>query len=458
MKYLIFAFSILILTNCATSSPRGVNLSKYQDFTLKNGLKVIVVEDHALPYIGIGLLVKTGASEDPLGKSGLAELTATMLERGSKNMSATQIADNFGQLGTELSADVDYDSTYLATIGLSEHQDELIQLFFEVVTKPAFSTEEVDRLKSETIADIKRSYDQPSHLASQFFAQMLYATHPYGRSVSGSVRDVSGIKQKDLIRFYLKKFRPNNSMLVLIGDLNKTSVHSLENVLSEWTAGTPDTEKLPALRPFTGMQIELVNRPDLQQSEVRMGHYGVKRNIEDYQTLMLAETILGDGFTSRLMGEIRVKRGLTYGIGSSFDPRLEVGPFTISANTRHEKVGELVQETLNVYKNFYEKGVSETEVENAKGYLRGTFPRRIETPDQMARMLVALRFFGVSDDYMTNYVAHLNKISTADVNRVIKKYYSPENMKILIYAPKDKVIEQLRPIGAVEVKDYKELL
>ncbi len=458
---LLFTSSLLFVffSGCATTpNSGGLALPKYSDRKLSNGLQVLTIEDHSLPYVTVGLLVKTGASEDPIGKSGLADLTSSLLERGTSQHSAEQLADAFGQLGTSFSNFVNHDYTYLSTSGLAMNQKELFDLFFEVIMKPQFAVNEVNRLKGEIIADIKRSYDQPSYVAGRFFGQLLFGVHPYGRLTSGTIRDVEAIRQKDINRLYLKSYRPNNAILVLVGDLSGDVVKELDTQLSTWEARPVEVENKYALVTANGLQLQLVDRSDLKQTEVRMGHYGVKRAIDDYQALGVAEEVFSGGFTGRLMSEIRVKRGLTYGIRSSFDARKEIGPFTIASNTRHEKVGELVQETLNVYARFYKEGATEQEVEDAKGYLAGVFPRSIETPEDLARALVALRFYGIEDAYLFDYIKNLNKITVSEVNKVIKKYYHPDQMRILIYGPKDKVIEQLRPIGAVEVKNYRELL
>lgn len=460
MKKIIVVALLLVSVGCSTTGggSGGIRFPNYSDKTLKNGLKVIVVEDHSLPYFTVGLLVQAGASVDPVGKSGLTDLTVQLLERGSKKRTATELADAYGNLGTGFSADADYDFTYLSTSGLTQDQNELLSLFFETVTEPSFSEAEVGRIKSETLAYIKRSYDEPRVVAGNIFNQMLYGAHPYGRSTIGSVRDVQSIKQKDIIKNYLQYFRPNNSTLVLVGDIKSDTLDTIEKLVANWQARKIDAEKMPPLKTLNPSQILLATRPDLKQSEIRMGHYGVKRNIEDYQVLTVADTILSEGFSSRLLNEIREKRGLTYGISSDFDARREPGPFTIYTNTRNEKVGEIIQETYKVFKDFYAKGVTEREVSDAKGYLRGAFPRRVETPAQMAQMLVALRFYGVDDDYMTDYIKNLNAITADDVNRVIKKYYHPDQLQILIYGPREPVIEQVRPIGTVQVKDYRELL
>ena len=459
MKKLICLGLLSALVSCSTMQIPLINKTKsYTDTTLSNGLKVLLIEDHSLPYISVGLLVRSGSSQDPVSKSGLAELTADLLERGTKKKNATHIADEFGQLGTAFASEVGYDFTYFSTSGLSDHQDELISLFFEVITQASFTIGEVERLKSEIIADIQRNYDKPDYVADRLYAQMLFGAHPYGRSVMGSVRDVRSIKQKDVIRNYLKSYRPNNAQLVLVGDLHSDIIKSLDTKLADWHPQDLQNERLPNLRPLNGLAFQLVNRDELKQSEVRIGHYGVKRQISDYQTLMVAETILGGGMTSRLMSEIRIRRGLTYGIYSSFEARLDTGPFVIVSETRHEKVGELIREAIQLLNDFYSKGVTKTEVADAISFLKGSFPSRIETPDQRAKMLISLRFYGISDDYMMDYVKNLDKISASDVNKVIKKYYHPDQLRVFIYGPRDKIIEQLRPIGAVDVKDYRELL
>jgi len=455
MKIVIVSLTLVIF-GCASSGPK-MDLPDHSTKKLKNGLEILHVHDKTLPYVSLGLLIKVGASSDPLAKSGLAQLTAELIERGTKNKSAEQISDAFGRLGTGLSIRTDYDFTYVSVAGLSRTRDELLQLFVEVITEPAFAAPEVERLKREFVAGIKRNYDQPRWVAGRTFAQFLYGQHPYGREVGGSVRDIQSIKQKDIIRHYLKSFRPNQSLLVVVGDVDKNQLAEIERKFSSWTSREQEKEESINMTEVPGSQIRLVHRADLQQSEVRLGHIGIKRKNDDYLALTVADTILSGGFNSRLMREIRVKRGLTYGISAGFSPRLDRGPFLISSNTRHEKVGELITETKNTLEEFYNNGVTEVEVNDAKGYLRGLFPRRLETPEQLANMMATLKFYDISDDYLEDYIKNLNKISAKEVNRVIKQYYRPADLKILVYGPQGKVLSQLRPIGAVEVKNYREV-
>jgi predicted Zn-dependent peptidase len=455
----VVAFAgVLLVAGCATFSSSKVQIPQPKDYTLKNGLKVLVIEDRTLPYLSVGLMVRAGSSSDPLGKTGLANITSDLLDRGSKGHSAPQIADLFASYGTAFSNAANYDFTYFSTSSLAKDQMSVMKLFFELIKEPAFEKGEIDRAISEAKAEIKRGYDQPALVASRVFSQYLYGAHPYGRAAMGTVRDLESLKPQDIKDFYTRFYRPNNASLVLVGDVQSDFLAKLEELTAGWAAQNGSSVNYPNLPKLASGQVLLVDRPDLKQSEVRMGHFGIKRNNEDYQTLIVSDVILSDGFTSRLMSEIRVKRGLTYGIHATFDARKDFGPFYVASNTRHEKVGELVRETLNVIKEFVAKGVTEQEVEDAKGYLRGSFPSKIETADQLAGLIMGLRFYGLDESYLKNYLKKLDSITAKDVNAVIKKYYHPDQLKVLVYGPQDKVIEQLRPIGAVEVRGYRELL
>lgn len=454
-----FAFA-LTLASCATFSggTADFDLPSYKSFTLDNGLEVLLVPDKSLPAISLAMLIKTGSTSDPQGQSGLMMLTTKLLERGSKTKTAPQIADAFGFYGSDFGFDVDDDMTLLTTSGLSRDRLALLKLYAEVILQPVFSQAEVTRSRDEMIAGIKRSYDEPRDFAERVFRQYLLGPHPYARSVSGTVRDVQTIRQKDIISHYLKYYRPNNAILAVVGDYDDEFVNAVREHFSAWERKeiTPMHFAPPA--KLAGLQLSLVERDDLAQAQIRFGHQGIKRTNPDFLTLRVANTILGAGFSSRLMKEIRVKRGLTYGISSGFSARLDEGPFAISTFTRFEKVGETVSETLRVLKEFRTAGVTDEEVADAVGYLKGAFPRGMETPEQLAQNLLGLRFYGIPDSYLTDYIKNLNKITKEDVNRVIARYFHPDQMKVLIYSPKAPVIDQLRPIGTLEVRPFKDFL
>ena len=454
---IITCFSAMAVMSCSTTRVKSTLLAAHSEITLKNGLHVLTVENRSLPYVSIGLLVRTGTTEDPISKSGLASLTASLLDRGTRERTATQIADQFALLGSGFSSSANRDYMYFSSAALAKDQETLLDLFFEVITQPTFKQQEVNRRRQEVMAQIKRDYDQPAWVASRVFAQYLFGSHPYARAGIGTLRDVRSIRREDIVRFYSSVFAPNNCDLVLVGDWEPGTAESLEKRLAGWQPKSQSPVVVPQLQPIHGQHILLVDRPDLKQTEIRIGHYGIRRKNKDYQALMVADVILSGGFNSRLVREIRVNRGLTYGIDAEFEALKDVGPFVVTTNTRNEKAGEVVADTIQVLKTFRDKGVTDQEVKDAKSYLRGVFPSRIETPDDLASNLMSLRFYGVSESYLVDYVQNLDKLTTSDVNRVIKKYFHPNNMRIVVYGPKSIVLKELRPLGAVEVKPFKEL-
>ena len=456
----IFQVAVLVLAvtmvGCSTFETKSIVLPPHRNVTLKNGLQVLKVQDHSLPYVSIGLLVRSGSTNDPISKSGLANLTATLLNQGAGKYTALELANQFALLGTNFSSETGHDFMYFSSSALAKDQDRLLHLFFETVTQPRFDEKDFNLQRYETMAQIRRNYDQPAWVASRIFAQYLYGAHPYARANIGTLHDVSSIRRQDVVRFYKANFVPNNCDLVLVGDWHAGLTKNLNKMLAGWHPKKVTVRSMPPLMPIKGQQILFVRRSGLKQTEIRIGHYGIRRNNPDYQALMVADVILSGGFNSRLTRAIRVKAGLTYGIYASFDALKNVGPFVIETNTRNPKAGEVVADTLQVLKTFRDKGVTSHEVADAKSYLRGSFPMETQTPDELASELLALKFYGIGDSYLTDYVQNLNKLSTSDINRVIKKYFHPNNIRIVVYGPPSDLAE-LRPLGAVEVKPFSEL-
>ena len=215
---------------------------------------------------------------------------------------------------------------------------------------------------------------------------------------------------------------------------------------------------MPAPPALPGTEILLVDRADLKQAQIQIGMRGVPRAIPEFLQLRAAIKILGESFGSRLFEEIREKRGLTYHINAWFDPRLQAGPMGIYTFTRLDKIGETVEETLKVYRLFIEQGLTDEEVVRVKAAMRGQFPRTFETPEALARQLLLLNLYGVDIEYLNNYYANLNAVTRESINATIKKYFSPANLRILVYAPRAQAEASLSKVGKVEVRPFGEFL
>ncbi len=427
-------------------------LRPIEEKTLANGLRILYIQDQSLPRIGLQLMVKAGAGQDSAGKEGLTALTASLLEQGTAKKSAPQVADAFAQLGSAFYESVGSDYVMFSTAGLSTYQGELLNLFAEVILSPAFSDTEIQRMRARVLAELAQRQDQPQSYADLLFDRTLYAKHPYGLPVSGSIQSVKSMTRKEIIKNYFARYRPNDSILAVSGNFSSDFKQRVEKAFGAWKKAEINTIKFPAPMAVEKTEVKLFSKAGLQQTQLRLGHIGIARSNPDFLKLRLANLILGGAFASRLNQKVRDDLGLTYSISSHLDTKKESGSFEISTFSRNEKAGEAISSTLAVVKDFANNGVTEKELAAAKALLIGQFPAAIETVDRLAMNLLLLRVFEIPDTYLTNFFSNVNEIQLAQVNTVIKKYFSPDRLKIVVFADEEKVLSQLNKISAVTVE------
>lgn len=465
MKSLFLFILCLGLFSCATQkttpTSRQSDSFKLRDYTVEewpNGLQVIFVETHHLPTVSFGLLVKDGSASDPMARSGLTNLMAQVMLRGTEKMTAVEIVDSLGQMGTEFDHNVSEDFVWFQVNGLSTYQKKLAEIFSDVILKPQFSEKETDREKKLVLSKIRKRADNPEQFADEAFNSYLFGAHPYARPVMGTEADLRTLTRKDLLKMYTKKVRPNNSVLVVTGALDSELKASLKAQFANWKKLEMDPKAFPGTPQFSDVHIRLIDKPDLTQTQIIIGNLGIKRNDPDYIPIRIANVVLGGTMSSRLSEQIRVNLGLTYGISSSFEARYDRGSFQISTFTKNETVGKTISETINVFKNFRDKGATSQEVETAKNYLIGTFPRVVETPEMLGLNLALLRLYGIGDDYLKTFVQQVQKVSVDEINGLIKKHFNTRDLKILVFTKRDDSIEQLRNLGVLEVRKFDKAL
>ncbi len=465
MKKIFYAVTILVgcaLVGCSSSTKKSgdSDASKFQlrDFketTLSNGLKVLFVEDRRLPYVNFSVLVNAGYATDPNGKLGLTSFATELLDKGTSKRNAGQIADDLEQLGMNFDASTDADYSFIKISALSWNEDKALENLAEMIIDPAFSQGEIDRHRQQVLSALQKKVDEPSEYSQELFYSYFYGNHPYGHQALGKIQDVKTIKRKDLISHYIKFFNPKLSWLVVTGKYSPDIQSKLEKYFERWKDREEGKTSFTKIEQFKGVQIRLVSNPNLVQSQIFIGHKGISRKIPEYLDVKVANAILGDGFSSRLVKNIRIKQGLTYSIDSEFDTKKDQGVFFIGTFTKNNTTGQLLSETIKTYKEFYEKGVTEEEVQSGKSYLVGMFPQIVETPERFAYNLLVLRVFGVPDSYLYDFQKNIQKVTAIKVNEAIKKYFNPSDLKILIYSNKDQVLSQLQTLGHVEVLESK---
>ena len=457
MKVLSIIF-IAALLGCQVLPKKQVRyeMRPFRDVTLSNGLPVLLVPDKRLPYFEMVLMIRSGSTADPKGFLGLSYLTADLLDKGTKKRRASVIADSLEQLGSDFNAEAMVETTELSVSGLSFHKEKLLEDFSEILLQPAFDSQEIRDAKERVKSHLVKVVDSPSKMVNLLLKSYVYGPHPYARNILGKTADVQTITRKDILKFYKENYIPQNSMLAIVGSFDDERIVSqLESYFGKWGGAKAPLLSYPPFPKISGRQILLVDNPDLKQTQIQIAHKGLSRSSPDFLKLRLANIILGHSFGSRLFEEIRTKRGLTYSIYAGLNSRKDIGLFIAPTFTRHEKVGEIIQETLNVIGKFIEGGVSRDEVLAARSILKANFPRSLETAADFAHTLMKLRFYGVPDSYLTSFYEQIDSITLSQINEVIRKYLDAKNIKIVVYGPKDKIINQVRSLGTLETISYK---
>lgn len=454
MKYIILTFLFFGLIGCSHSSKKdSIKPPEFKEYTLQNGLKVIFAENKKLPLVSATLMIYPGSTADPKSKTGLTYLMSELIAKGTRTKSADEVADAFAQIGTTFSESVKNDYMYFSAESLAQNQERLIELFSEVVTQPAFSSKEFSMLKKRMMASIQKSYDEPSFVINYVFDKTLMGDYVYSNPTSGTLKDVSQIKLSDVKSQYQNLFNTKQAILVLTGDWDQSVLKDIENYFSIWKATDRPALKIATSTVFPEVKEELllVTKPDLKQAQIKIGHKGIKRNNQDYWSIQVANVILGGNFSSRLMNEVRVKRGLTYTINSRFDPGLFEGPYSISTFTRFDKIKETIQTTKSVLSEFKDKGVSKDEVLRAKNYLKGHLIRSFENPEDLVMTLLRMRIYGLPAEEVTQVIQKVDSVSQSTVNESIKKYFASESFKTVIYAPESMKAE-VKDLGDLKIK------
>jgi zinc protease len=449
-----------IAFSCVAGIAAGeAQIPVYEPELLDNGLKVIVHEDHELPVVYMELMIKTGSAVDPAGKEGLANFTAGTLTEGTESRNSVEIAEAIEFVGGSLSANAGYDATFLSCSVLKKNFDLGLDILAEVALHPAFPEEEVERQRSQIITEIIHNRDQKATIADINFQEVLFGDHPYSHAVIGTKESIGSITRADILEYYRTNYRPNASVIVVAGDVDRESVlESMRETFGGWKPViVPETEQ-PEIPEPAGYRIRLVNKPDVTQSEIRIGYPGITRQDLRYFPLILMNYTLGAGnFSSRLMITIRSEKGLTYGIYSSLGARVLRGPFTISTFTRTESTLEAIEGIFEVIDKLKKEGSTAKELEDAKARYVGGFPLSIETPSQIAQQILRSELYGLGEDYLSRYTAAIERVDLEEVKSVASDFLRTQDMIIVVVGNADMLRDDLKKLGEVEEVFYIDL-
>lgn len=406
------------------SAPRPVQIPKVNEFTLPNGLRVAVVERKNVPLVSVNLLVKSGANSEG-EKAGLANMTADLLVKGTKTRNATQIAEEIEFLGGSINSGASWNNSNVSVNVTSDKINQALTVMADTVLNPAFAQSEIDLLKTQTLDELNVALKQPSTLANFVAARYTFGEHV----ASGTPESLAKLTRDDIVQFHQTAYAPQNSVLIFVGDITPAKAESMaKKLFSTWK--NPTGRGAGSGRGIgTGSGIGAGNAPadlvkkilvvDLpnsgQAAVVYAKHLGSSRSGENYYPAQVANAVLGGGYSARLNMEIRIKRGLSYGAGSSFAWRGSSSNFSTRGQTKNVSAPEVAELTLTEIKNMETGAIPAEELSPRKLSLTGDFGRALSGNSTVAQRLAELYTFDLKPDQLNSYIGGVDAISESQI-------------------------------------------
>jgi len=429
-----------------------VDAARLHRRTLDNGLTVIVLEDRRLPRLDMGVRVRRGAAIVPASEAGLADFTAELMGRGAGTRTALELASVVDALGASLGVSASWDTLSAGVGGLSRDRDVLFEVLADVVLRPRFDSDEVDRVRAEQLAALEKARESPETLAAWNFAAALNPGHPYQWPTSGRPETVARLGAQQARAFHQRVFVPANAIFFAVGDLDPEALLArVEEAYGGWASG-PVPEPGPEPPDRTGRDIVVVDRPDLGQAQIIIGHPGITRQEPRRIPIQVMNTVLGSaGFSSRLMSKIRAEEGLTYGVYSQFAGRRLRGPFAVGTFTRVPEVGRVVELTLAELTRIRNEPPSAEELAAAKSLLVGRFALGLETSAAVLSGLVELDVQGLPADSLDTYRGRIRALIPEQTAAAAHDFVRPDDALIVVVGPAEALVPQLETFGPVRV-------
>lgn len=443
------------------ATPRSVQFPKPVEKTLANGLRVVVVQRSEMPLISAQLLIRSGGEVDPSDLGGVADMTASLLTRGTTTRSATQIAEQIEALGGFIGSNAGWDSSTINTSVSTPRIGAAMEILADVVRNPAFKDEEIERLRRQSLNNLKVQLGQPGAIARFVAARVVYRDAAYGHPLSGTPESVPRIKRDDIVRIHGTFYRPDNAILIIGGDMTPENGFALaQKYFGDWAKPATELPKVSVLTPVSeagNRRILVIDKPDAGQAAVVLARSGINRSNPDYYRGIVANSVLS-GYSGRLNQEIRIKRGLSYGAGSSLDTRRWAGSFSASSQTKNESGAEVATLTLDEIKRLAAGDLPDSELTPRKAVLVGGFARGMETTGGLVGVVGSLAIYGVSFDEINRYVGNVQAIKAEDVKRFAASKLSADGTSIIIVGDARKFLPALQKVfPQVEVIPVAEL-
>ncbi len=416
----------------AAGAPVNARIPATAQRTLANGMRVIVASNRALPLISADLRIASGGSADPADRAGLASMAADLLTRGTATRGATEIASQIESLGAEISSGAGVDSSAVSLQTRADRAQEAFTIFSDVVRYPAFAQEELDRARQQALDGLQVALSEPGSIAGFAMTRAIFGESPYG--AIASPRSLAAITRADAAGFHGAHWRPDNAVLVITGDVSSEEGFALaERYFGSWANPPGERPAPPNADAYAApARTIVVDLPGTGQAAVSMGLRGIARTDADYFPLLVANNVLGGGYSARLNAEIRIRRGLSYGAGSSLQARMAPGPIVASAQTRNDAAVQVYELMRAEIDRLGDQLTPEAELTARKAVLIGSFGRSVETTSGLAGQISTLALFGLPPERLGSYISDVSSVTPDQVRAAATRYFDPDRADLVV--------------------------
>jgi zinc protease len=434
----------------AMPKPLAAKPARFPPFetrTLPNGLRVVVVEHHEQPSVSLRLLIGAGTAQDLSPRLGVANMVASLLDQGTTTRTAEQIAEAIDTLGGSVTIGAGTDVTFAYLTVLKDQVAPGLELLSDIVRSPAFAREELERQRDQLRSTLRVRYQDPDYLASIVFRRLVYGFHPYAFPGTGTPSSIERITRGDLVGFHQRYFTPGNCILAVVGDVAAADAFAaIERAFGGWP---PHDEPAAFVLgpPVPTRRVVIVDVPDAVQTEIRAGHLAISRRSADFMATDLAVRVLGGDGANRLQQILRSRRGLTYGASAELNAFWTFGDIEAETDTRPEATGEVLRVMVDEFFRLQRERVSPRELDEAKAFLAGSFPLRLETPDDIATEVLTALFYDLPLAELGTFRERVNAVTPDDIQQVTRAHFRPDRLSIVLVGYAPFIVQQLGSLG-----------
>jgi len=433
----MFARMLLLIVALCAALPAAA-LPPIQTWQTAAGSHVYFVETHDLPMLDVSVDFPAGSTFDTRAKSGVAGLTQQMLHLGAGGLSEDDIARKIADVGAELDGhfDLDRGGVSLRTLTSGEELAQALDVFSRVLQSPEFPAAVLEREKARLVAEIKEADTKPGSIAERNFNQLVYGDHPYALRASGEADTVPAVTRDDLIAFYRAHYAADRAVIALIGDLDRKQAEQIADRLTAQLPRSSDAPtQAPPVPPLAHAETRVIPHP-ATQAHVLIGAPGMKRGDPDYFSLYVGNYVLGGGgFVSRILTEVREKRGLAYSAYSYFMPMQQDGPFMIGLETRKDQTAEALAVARATLEKFVATGPTAQELKEAKQNIVDGFPLRFDSNRKILEYLDVIGFYHLPLTYIEDFPGNVGKVTLADIDDAFTRRVHPDRMVTVVVGP-----------------------